>query len=108
MSIPTIFIVDDEAPARERLTTLLSDIQAECPHQLVGEASDAKSGLEKIAELRPDIILLDVQMPEMSGMEMAQYLRDHAVVSGCRRLFLSRPMMSLHSCFWCASSRLSP
>jgi len=82
MSIPTIFIVDDEAPARERLTTLLSDIQAECPHQLVGEASDAKSGLEKIAELRPDIILLDVQMPEMSGMEMAQYLRDHAVVSG--------------------------
>jgi DNA-binding LytR/AlgR family response regulator len=39
-------------------------------------------GSKKIAELRPDIILLDVQMPEMSGMEMAQYLRDHAVVSG--------------------------
>jgi len=82
MSIPTIFIVDDEAPARERLTTLLSDIQEECPHLLVGEASDAKSGLEKIAELQPDIVLLDVQMPEMSGMEMAQYLREHAPLSG--------------------------
>lgn len=82
MNIPTIFIVDDEAPARERLTTLLSDIQAECPHLLLGEASDAKSGLEKIAELQPDIVLLDVQMPEMSGMEMAQYLRQHAPLSG--------------------------
>lgn len=82
MSIPTILIVDDEAPARERMTTLLSDIQAECPHLLVGEASNAKSGLEMIAELRPDIILLDVQMPEMSGMEMAQYLRDNNAISG--------------------------
>lgn len=82
MMTPTIFIVDDEAPARERMTTLLSDIQAECPHLLIGEASDAKSALKKIAELQPDIILLDVQMPEMSGMEMAQYLRDHEAISG--------------------------
>ncbi len=72
--IPRIFIVDDEAPARARLTTLLSDIAAECPHELVGEASQVHQALDKIAELSPDIVLLDVQMPGMTGIEMAAHL----------------------------------
>ncbi|MFJ7565704.1 LytR/AlgR family response regulator transcription factor [Herminiimonas sp. NPDC097707] len=72
--MPRIFIVDDEAPARARLTTLLSDIAAECPHELVGEASQAQQALDRIAELAPDIVLLDVQMPGMTGIEMAAHL----------------------------------
>lgn len=72
--IPRLYIVDDEAPARARLKTLLSDIEKECPHALVGEAGQAQAALEAIAACAPDIVLLDVQMPGMSGMELAARL----------------------------------
>jgi two-component system response regulator AlgR len=71
---PRIFIVDDEAPARARLTTLLADIEAECPHQLAGSADHAQAAFEGIAQARPDIVLLDVQMPGMTGIELAAHL----------------------------------
>jgi len=71
---PRIFIVDDEAPARARMTTLLSDIAAECPHVLVGEAAQAQAALDGIAATKPDIVLLDVQMPGMTGIELAAHL----------------------------------
>jgi two-component system response regulator AlgR len=72
--IPRLFIVDDEAPARSRLKTLLSDIAEECPHQLVGEASHPEASLDAIVNARPDIVLLDVQMPGMNGIELATRL----------------------------------
>ncbi|MCU6433722.1 LytTR family DNA-binding domain-containing protein [Undibacterium sp. Jales W-56] len=81
MTKPTIFIVDDEAPARQRLTTLLTDIQAECPCELVGEASMAQAALDGIQAHQPDIVLLDVQMPGMTGLELAQHLRQRALES---------------------------
>lgn len=81
MTKPSLFIVDDEAPARQRLTTLLSDIQAECPCDLLGEASTAQAALDGIQTLRPDIVLLDVQMPGMTGLELAQHLQQRALES---------------------------
>jgi two-component system response regulator AlgR len=69
-----LYIVDDEAPARSRLKALLSDIAQECPHQLVGEAGHALAAIEGIAASAPDIVLLDVQMPGMNGIELAEHL----------------------------------
>ncbi|WP_334187264.1 LytR/AlgR family response regulator transcription factor [Noviherbaspirillum sp.] len=73
--IPRLYIVDDEAPARSRLKTLLADIAGECPHELVGEASHAQGALDGIAASRPDLVLMDVQMPGMTGIELAAHLQ---------------------------------
>jgi two-component system, LytTR family, response regulator AlgR len=72
--IPRLYVVDDEAPARARMATLLSDIAEQCPHQLVGMASQAQDALDEILQIRPDIVLLDVQMPGMNGLELATHL----------------------------------
>lgn len=71
---PRLFIVDDEAPARSRLKTLLSDILEEYPHELIGEAGDPQVALDGISAAAPDIVLLDVQMPGMTGLELATHL----------------------------------
>ncbi|HEX7840548.1 MAG TPA: response regulator, partial [Kofleriaceae bacterium] len=57
-------IVDDEAPARRKLRRLLGEIAGV---EVVGEADGGFSALERIAALSPDVVLLDVQMPELDG-----------------------------------------
>lgn len=74
MNRPTIVIVDDEAPARARMATLISDIQETCPCELVGEATDGQTALDLLVDKQPDIVLLDVQMPGMNGIELAQHI----------------------------------
>jgi two-component system response regulator AlgR len=69
-----LFLVDDEAPARVRLRTLLGDIAAQCPHQVVGEADSGITALPLIVQTRPDLVFLDVQMPGMNGIELAGHL----------------------------------
>lgn len=71
-----IYIVDDEKPARDRLMMLLSDIVDRCPHSIVGQADRPQAALDDILLTKPDIVLLDIQMPGMSGLEMAARLRD--------------------------------
>lgn len=73
---PRILIVDDEAPARSRLRTLLGDILVECPHSVIGEACEASQALDLIRAEKPDVLLLDVEMPGMSGMQLAAQLAD--------------------------------
>jgi DNA-binding NarL/FixJ family response regulator len=61
-----IVVVDDHALFRRGLVGLLSEMQN---IEVVGEASNGAEALKVIAEQRPDIVLLDVNMPEMSGVE---------------------------------------
>jgi len=75
MNYPQILIVDDELPARQRLIALLEDIHSVCPHTLAGQAVNAREALLLMRELQPDIVLLDVQMPEMNGMELAHQMQ---------------------------------
>ena len=64
-------VIDDEQPARERLKQLLS---AHADVEVVGEAGDGVEAAEKIAELSPDLVLLDIQMPGASGLDVAASL----------------------------------
>jgi DNA-binding LytR/AlgR family response regulator len=66
-------LVDDEAPARDRLRRLLED---QDDVEYIGEATTGLEALEKIDELGPDLIFLDVQMPEMDGLEVAASIRE--------------------------------
>lgn len=66
-----ILIVDDEKLARDRLRELLSDIGG-CT--VAGEAMNGAEAVEKTAELNPDVLLMDIRMPGMDGLEAAYHL----------------------------------
>jgi two-component system LytT family response regulator len=64
-------LVDDEQPARDRLRQLLAGVDG---IEIVGEAEDGVQAIERVAELAPDLVLLDIQMPGCSGLEVAASL----------------------------------
>ena len=66
-----VLIVDDEPLARDRLRFLLDDIDEV---QIVGEAEDGEQAIARIEELKPDLVLLDIQMSGCNGMEVASSL----------------------------------
>jgi len=77
MTNPTlnILIADDEAPARNRLRELLSDISN---INIVAEAKNGQEALNLANDHQPDIVLLDIRMPTMDGIEAAQHLQKMA------------------------------
>jgi two-component system response regulator AlgR len=66
-----VLIVDDEPPARERLRRLLETL---APAQVAAEAGNGEQAVRLAGELRPDVVLLDVRMPGMNGLEVARHL----------------------------------
>lgn len=66
-----VLIVDDEPLARENLRFLLQD---EGDIEIVGECSNAIEAIGAVNNLRPDVLFLDIQMPRISGLEMAGML----------------------------------
>lgn len=71
MAVLRAAIVDDEAPARDRLRSLL---EAYPDIDIVIEAADGRDAVEKIRALRPPLLFLDVQMPELDGFGVLQDL----------------------------------
>ena len=69
-----VFIVDDEPPARNRLRELLSDCNEQLPLVVVGEAANGHEALDKLAQTTADVVLMDIRMPQMDGIELAQHL----------------------------------
>ena len=66
-----VLIVDDEKLARDRLRELLTDIGS---YTVVGEGMNGSEAVEKSSELNPDILLMDIRMPGMDGLEAAMHL----------------------------------
>jgi two-component system LytT family response regulator len=71
MTARTVFIAEDEPLAREALRDM---IYAHAGLRLVGEAADGASALAQIDHIRPDVVFMDIQMPEMTGLEVLRRL----------------------------------
>jgi len=67
-----VFIVDDVAAVREALRLMLSD---EPGVEVVGEAGDGEEAVRMVEALRPDLVLMDIEMPRMGGLAAMRLIR---------------------------------
>ena len=74
--MPRVLIADDNEPNRELLEVYLSDVTCE-----IATAVDGADTLDKVAAFKPDVLLLDVMMPKLSGFEVCQRLKSDAATS---------------------------
>ena len=65
-----IIIVEDEAAIREGMEGILKKLSPS--YEVIGKAENGREGLSLIRSLRPDVILLDIRMPDMDGMSAAK------------------------------------
>lgn len=82
-SIMKVLIVDDSFLMRRIIRNIL---EKDSSLQVVGEASDGVVALEKVTELSPDIILLDIEMPNMDGIE---FMRRAKLVTSAKVIIIS-------------------
>jgi len=68
-----VIIVDDSAAVRERLVIMISDLPG---LEVSGQAENAQEGIRLIRELKPDVVLLDIRMPEGSGFDVLACIRN--------------------------------
>ena len=68
-----VMLVDDEAPARSRLKELIADCATHTPAVVVGEAANGQDALELLGSTAVDLVLVDIRMPQMSGIEFARH-----------------------------------
>ena len=69
-----ILIVDDEPLARVRIRALLDELADDFKHEVIGEAANGEEALAMSLRMQPDIILLDIRMPRMDGLQVAHHL----------------------------------
>jgi len=65
----TVLVVDDNAQVRRALRSL---VEQSCDWKVCGEAEDGEAAVQKVKELHPDLVILDLQMPVMNGLEAAR------------------------------------
>lgn len=78
-----VLIVDDSFLMRRIIRNI---VEKDAVFDIVGEASDGADALEKLADAKPDLILLDIEMPNMDGLE---FLRRYRLVSRARVIIIS-------------------
>lgn len=68
-----ILIIDDDGPIRDLLATVLDEAGYE-----TSQAFNGRHGVDMLADVRPDLILCDMMMPIMSGVEVCRYVKEHS------------------------------
>lgn len=71
-------IIDDEIEGRYVLETMLAKIQEV---DLLASLGDAESGIDAIEKLRPELVFLDIRMPQMSGLDMVKVLHERKLMT---------------------------
>ncbi|MCH8136519.1 MAG: response regulator, partial [Proteobacteria bacterium] len=66
-----VLVVDDEGLARDRLRQIIADLDG---YEFAGEAGNGEQAIAIASDVRPDIVLLDIRMPGLSGIETAHHL----------------------------------
>src|SRR6185503_7382075 len=72
MSSLRIFLADDHTVMREGLKSL---VNAQADMDVIGEADNGRATLQKVRELQPDVIILDISMPDLNGMQVTERLK---------------------------------
>jgi DNA-binding NarL/FixJ family response regulator len=78
MKTTSVLIVDDHRMMREALVTIL---ERQRDIKVVGQAADGREGAEKAAKLKPDVVTLDVAMPNLNGLDAARHIRRHSAAT---------------------------
>jgi two-component system response regulator AlgR len=73
-----VLIVDDESLARQRLIKMFDDIDG---FEIVGEAANGAIALEQLQALKPDVVLLDIRMPGIDGLQVAKTIEEQGLAS---------------------------
>jgi DNA-binding NarL/FixJ family response regulator len=82
-----ILLVDDHPVVRQGLRTLL---QGREDWEVVGEASDGVEAVDKVESLRPDVVVIDVTMPRMNGLEACRVIQQKHKDAGPEVLFVTQ------------------
>ncbi len=107
-SLVRILVVDDHKPWRQQVRSLL---QRRLELRIIAEAGDGLEAVQKAAELKPDLILLDIGLPKLNGIETARQIRKLAPES--KIIFVSQESspdvveecLSLGTCGYVAKSQ---
>jgi len=67
-----VIVADDSAPVRNRLITLLSGIDNV---EIVGQAQDGAEAIASARESKPDVVILDIRMPDRTGIDVLEHIR---------------------------------